>query len=438
MFNIMPKKKPKQEQLDKFTVDKNEINIPLSKVDIKPKAIRKQIIVEKRVVDSSNNLLEVFIDNTSNNRKFLELSNNEKNQVIDIGLINKQTFNNKQLAWSNDDWKKKLSLIENINDEEKQKYKKERNCQNEKIKELERTIKTNNNNFSIRMREQENLLKENIQLLYKNDLALKDETNYTLKDEIKELKLEINNQHEKLFEKLKEQQENHKIERNEQEEKHKKEREQLRMEKDSQVLKEIQKMNAKTEVASIKGKLGEKKLMEVLKEYRPEDTFEDVGQKGYKGDIIQNTGKYNIMHESKLYDTQMKKGQVTKFIKDLKNNEDIHAGIMTSFNTHITGKTNQNKSMHFEFQEGKPAFYLPNFSENTETIEFAMRMIVNLLDSNINMKEAEEMARIIKLINNSLQNVTKQEKALITFTKSHDKNMKDIKHNLELTMQLFK
>ena len=26
---IMPKKKPKQEQLDKFTVDKNEINIPL-------------------------------------------------------------------------------------------------------------------------------------------------------------------------------------------------------------------------------------------------------------------------------------------------------------------------------------------------------------------------------------------------------------------------
>ena len=105
---------------------------------------------------------------------------------------------------------------------------------------------------------------------------------------------------------------------------------------------------------------------------------------------------------------------------------------------HIANKTNQKKSMHFEFVEGKPAFYIGEFSKNTEIIDFAMKMCVNLLDSNINMKEAEEMAKIIKLINNSLQNVSKQEKALTTFVKTHERNINDIKKNLNLTLELFK
>ncbi len=429
MFNIMPKKKTKQSTLNfnEFSINKSDINIP----SISAKPIIKNKIIEKKTLDSSNNILEVYIDNNENNRKFLELTIKEKNQVIEIGLVNKQTFNNKQLAWSNDDWERKLNIIENKKQKEKQRFENDKETLMQKIKELERTININKADFSIKIKEQQNILTENIQLLYKNDLTHKDQQILQLKEELVEKNNEIGKQHEKhqniLFEKL-----------NAKEELHKKEREQLRMEKDSQVLKEIQKMNAKTEVASVKGKLGEKKLMEVLKEYRPEDDFKDVGQQGGKGDIIQNTGKYIIMHEAKLYDKQMKTKEVNKFIKDMKNNKDINAGIMTSFNTHIPGKTNQSKSMHFEFVEGKPTFYLPHFSENTEKIEFAMKMCVNLLDSNINMKEAEEMARIIKLINNSLQNVSKQEKALTTFVKSHEKNMKDIKNNLNLTLELFK
>ena len=428
MFNIMPKKKMQSIlNFDKFSINKSDINIP----SISAKPIVKHKIIEKKTLDSSNNVLEVYIDNNENNRKFLELTNKEKNQVIEIGLVNKQTFNNKQLAWSNEDWERKLNNIEIKKQKEKQKYEDNNATLMQKIKELERTINTNKADYSIKMKEQENALKEKIQLLYKNDLTYKEQQILQLKEELIEKNNEISNQYEKhqniLFEKL-----------NEKEEMHKKEREQLRMEKDSQVLKEIQKMNAKTEVASVKGKLGEKKLMEVLKEYRPNDDFKDVGQKGGKGDIIQNTGKYIIMHEAKLYDKQMKTTEVKKFIKDMKNNKDINAGIMTSFNTHIPCKTNQSKSMHFEFVEGKPAFYIAHFSKNTEIIDFAMKMCVNLLESNINMKEAEEMARIIKLINNSLQNVSKQEKALTTFIKSHEKNINDIKKNLNLTLELFK
>ena len=378
MFNIMPRKKIKQSTLNfnDFSINKLDINIP----PISAKPIIKHKIVEKKTLDSSNNILEVYIDNNENNRKFLELTNKEKNQVIEIGLINKQTFNNKQLAWSNEDWERKLNIIENKKQKEKQRFENDKATLMQKIKELERIINTNKADFSIKMKEQENALTEKIQLLYKNDLTYKELKIEELKQELVEKNSEIGKQHEKhqniLFEKL-----------NAKEEMHKKEREQLRMEKDSQVLKEIQKMNAKTEVASVKGKLGEKKLMEVLKEYRPEDDFKDVGQKGGKGDIIQNTGKYIIMHEAKLYDKQMKTTEVKKFIKDMKNNKDINAGIMTSFNTHIPCKTNQSKSMHFEFVEGKPAFYIAHFSKNTEIIDFAMKMCVSLLDSNINMKE---------------------------------------------------
>jgi hypothetical protein len=425
----MPRKKIKQSTLNfnDFSINKLDINIP----PISAKPIIKHKIVEKKTLDSSNNILEVYIDNNENNRKFLELTNKEKNQVIEIGLINKQTFNNKQLAWSNEDWERKLNIIENKKQKEKQRFENDKATLMQKIKELERIINTNKADFSIKMKEQENALTEKIQLLYKNDLTYKELKIEELKQELVEKNSEIGKQHEKhqniLFEKL-----------NAKEEMHKKEREQLRMEKDSQVLKEIQKMNAKTEVASVKGKLGEKKLMEVLKEYRPEDDFKDVGQKGGKGDIIQNTGKYIIMHEAKLYDKQMKTTEVKKFIKDMKNNKDINAGIMTSFNTHIPCKTNQSKSMHFEFVEGKPAFYIAHFSKNTEIIDFAMKMCVSLLDSNINMNEAEEMGRIIKLINTSLQNVSKQEKALTTFVKSHERNINDIKKNLNLTLELFK
>lgn len=431
MFNIMPKKKVKQTTLnfDDFSINKSDINIP----SIGAKPIVKHKIIEKKTLDSSNNVLEVYIDNNENNRKFLELTNKEKNQVIEIGLVNKQTFNNKQIAWSNEDWERKLNNIEIKKQKEKQRFEDNNATLMQKIKELERTIATNKADFSIKMKEQENALKEKIQLLYKNDLTYKEQQILELKEELIEKNNEIGKQFEKhqniLFEKL-----------NAKEEMHKKEREQLRMEKDSQVLKELQKMNAKTEVSSVKGKLGERKLMEVLKEYRPEDDFKDVGQQsgGGRGDIIQNTGKHTIMHESKLYDTQLKTKEVKKFIKDLKSNKDIHAGIMTSFNTHIANKTNQKKSMHFEFVEGKPAFYIGEFSKNTEIIDFAMKMCVNLLDSNINMKEAEEMARIIKLINTSLQNVSKQEKALTTFVKTHEKNINDIKKNLNLTLELFK
>lgn len=422
-------KKTKQTfiNIDEFSINKSDINIP----SVTAKPMVEQKIIERKVIDSSNNVLEVYIDNNENNRKFLELSNKEKNQVIEIGLANKQTFNNKQLSWSNDDWERKLNVIENKNQKEKEKFENDKLTLMQKIKELERTINTNKVDFSIKIQEQEITLKEKLQLLNKHELTYKEQQILELKEEINNKNKEISSQYEKhqtiLFEKL-----------NEKEENHKKEREQLRGEKESQLLKEIQEMKAKTQVASIKGKLGELKLMEVLINYRPNDSFKDVGQKGGKGDIIQNTGKYIIMHEAKLYDSQMKKKQVNKFIKDLKNNKDVNAGIMTSFNTHIPGKTNQKKSMHFEFIEGKPAFYLPHFAENTEKIEFAMKMCVNLLDSNINMKEAEEMARIIKLINNSLQNVAKQEKALMTFTKSLEKNMKDIKNNLDLTLELFK
>ena len=86
----MPKK-TKQSFLnfDDFSINKSEINVP----SISAKPIVKQKIIKRKTKDSSNNVLEVYIDNNENNRKFLELTNKEKNQVIEIGLANKQTFN---------------------------------------------------------------------------------------------------------------------------------------------------------------------------------------------------------------------------------------------------------------------------------------------------------------------------------------------------------
>ena len=69
----MPKKKIKQSTLNfnDFSINKSDINIP----SISAKPIVKNKIIEKKTLDSSNNILEVYIYNNENNRKFLELTN---------------------------------------------------------------------------------------------------------------------------------------------------------------------------------------------------------------------------------------------------------------------------------------------------------------------------------------------------------------------------
>ncbi len=71
--------KSNQAQFDKFIIKKDEINIPSRSND-------------------SNNLLEFYLEKNEINIKFLELSKKDKNHVIEIGLINMTTFNNKTVS----------------------------------------------------------------------------------------------------------------------------------------------------------------------------------------------------------------------------------------------------------------------------------------------------------------------------------------------------
>jgi len=447
--------KSNQAQLDKFIIKKDEINIPSRSND-------------------SNNLLEFYLEKNEINTKFLELSKKDKNHVIEIGLINMTTFNNKTVSWTNEDWEQKLSIIDNekiqtknktdekilnmecsitelkleltntknnfnyemaeqentLNKRHQHQYQNDLDSKNELIKNLEDNLKNVKNDFTHEMIEQEKTLKERHHLMFKNDLNSKDGLIKKLEDKLDDINNKFDEQRDKftetLFEKIKEK-----------DEIHEKEREKLRHEKESIVLDELKKMNAKTEVASIKGKMGERKMMEILEEYRPDCKFEDVGQKGGKGDIIQVDGKYNIMHEVKNYDGQMKKIEITKFLKDLDNNDDIHAGIMSSLNKHIPGKTDNKIHIYFEIHNGKPAFYIGCLSKNTNQIMVGMWMVKNLLDSNINLSDASKFSKITKYINDSICLIQKQSQSLDKYKKTHDKNLKDMKTNLENTIKLF-
>ena len=424
------------------------------KVDLNPNIIKKKRIVKK--INNSNppikkdncstqtnhKFLECVLDNTEYNKDFLLLNATDKNKVIELGLRSFKLSEQTVIAWSDDEYQREIQKLKNdikIIKEKSIQLKKEKQSE---INDLLCKVDNIKNNHQNEMEEQRINIKQSCLTMNRSEMEGLKEMNDKLKEQIEELnetivnihqnnndekenyKLQIENKYQERIDKIREE--------------NRTEREKLRNEKESLVLKELQKMNSKTEIASVKGKLGEQKLMDVLRDFRPNDEIIDTSTKGGSGDILHIDANYTTMIEAKNYKSQMKYKEVEKFLKDLKTNKKYNAGIMASLYGHIPNKTNKKNPMLFEINDNKPTVYIGCLASNINNIDFALWMNKNILNLSLTLSDAETINNIIKYNQKTLENLNVLNNGFNKYEKSFRSNMEKIKKNSIEILNLLK
>ena len=424
------------------------------KVDLNPNIIKKKRIVKK--INNSNppikkdncstqtnhKFLECVLDNTEYNKDFLLLNATDKNKVIELGLRSFKLSEQTIVSWSDDEYQREIQKLKNdikIIKEKSSQLKKEKQIE---INDLLSKVNNIKNNHQNEMEEQRINIKQSCLTMNRSEMEGLKEMNDKLKEQIEELnetivnihqnnndekenyKLQIENKYQERIDKIREE--------------NRTEREKLRNEKESLVLKELQKMNSKTEIASVKGKLGEQKLMDVLRDFRPNDEIIDTSAKGGSGDILHIDANYTTMIEAKNYKSQMKYKEVEKFLKDLKTNKKYNAGIMASLYGHIPNKTNKKNPMLFEIIDNKPTVYIGCLASNINNIDFALWMNKNILNLSLTLSDAETINNIIKFNQKTLENLNVLNNGFNKYEKSFKSNMEKIKKNSIEILNLLK
>jgi len=413
------------------------------KVDLNPNIIIPPIKKETSYTQTdTNKKLECVLDNNEYNTEFLLLNSIDKNKVIELGLrsikLSKQTI----ISWSDDEYQREIHKLKNDLKKEKNKTSQIKKEKQMEINELFSKMNNIKNEHQNELEEQRINIKQSCLVLNKNEIDNKTILLNKADEKINELNkymLDIQKNHNEEKENYKMLLENKYEEREKNlREESRIEREKLRNEKESLLLQELQKMNSKTEIASVKGKLGEQKLMDVLRDFRPNDEIIDTSSKGGSGDILHIDNNYTTMIEAKNYRTQMKNKEVDKFLKDLKTNKKYNAGIMASLYGHIPNKTNKKRSMLFEIIDNKPTVYIGCLASNVNNIDFALWMNKNILNLNLTLSDAETINNIIKFNQKTIESLTILNNGFNKYEKSFKSNMEKIKKNSIEILNLLK
>ena len=444
-----------------------------------------------------DDMICTYITRNKYSTLFSTLDDKKKHQVLDLGLNSLKLIDNKQLKWSEKEKDKKILDLNNEHNKEIDNLKKALRKTNDEIllkkKEINQqkdiyekeihNLKTKNLND---LDKQAQELKASSHLLYKNKLLDKDckiqQLSDKLKDTIKENNDEINkikqqNKKEYMEEKerlkelylslsqekiqsrdeeidnlrktLAEFKEEKKEEiRNiitkyddkmlEKDKLHYEEREKIRIQSQNDIMKAINEIKENNKIASVKGKIGETKVLNLLKEFKPNSNILDTSQKGGKGDFVMQLKDWKILIEVKNYNTSMKKKEVTKFIKDTKVNKDIVAGIMISLYTNIPNKTSKTNDIVIEYEDNKPLIYVGILTENKYKLKNVLDFLPEILKIKSNTINFEKITKIAKITENTLIGINNQEKLLKKYNENAEKEIEKMKKNLSDTLDILK
>ena len=219
---------------------------------------------------------------------------------------------------------------------------------------------------------------------------------------------------------------------------HYEEREKIRIQSQNDIMKAINEIKENNKIASVKGKIGETKVLNLLKEFKPNSNILDTSQKGGKGDFVMQLKDWKILIEVKNYNTSMKKKEVTKFIKDTKVNKDIVAGIMISLYTNIPNKTSKTNDIVIEYEDNKPLIYVGILTENKYKLKNVLDFLPEILKIKSNTINFEKITKIAKITENTLIGINNQEKLLKKYNENAEKEIEKMKKNLSDTLDILK
>jgi hypothetical protein len=198
----------------------------------------------------------------------------------------------------------------------------------------------------------------------------------------------------------------------------------------TQICDELLKYTNKNKVSSLKGLENENILFDLLTNELPSAEIINTCNKTGMGDfIIKRKDKQSILIETKNYNTNVKKEEVDKFIRDITNNN-IN-GIFISQNTGIVGKDNFQIDIHNK----NILIYIHSFNYDPTKIQLAISTIDKLNEKliNIETKNINIPNDLLLEINNEYQKHLLLKENMINNLKDYCKKTLDNFNDLELS-----
>ena len=357
--------------------------------------------------------LDFNLPKNSVSEQFALYNSEEKQKIIELGLSLYQSGSNKLYSMNNEEWEQKINGFEEKLRRENEKYEK---LQREHKQEMEQLANQIRSSCEVSYQNESELLKKSIVSL-QNQLQEQNNMLFSIRSETqKEVETKYETKLEQEKQNIQKERENTEKQREKYEEKLEKERE-----KTSETKK--RKNNS-----TLKGQDGEASLEKLLNRLFPKaEIVNYTSKEGGRGDFSVLLDDINMMVEAKNYEKNVPKGEITKFYKDMKNNQEYTCGILLSLQSGICRK----QDFSFEFVDGRPVMFLHNANNDVNKLTYAVsffKIIMSITNLDINNQEIldaiiEKQGNVTKAYNTMKSTINKFHEDVSQLLETHQSEL---------------
>lgn len=209
---------------------------------------------------------------------------------------------------------------------------------------------------------------------------------------------------------------------------------------------ELSKISSSLEVkSSVKGLVGEKLVINILRERFPNFTTVDVSKQSGKGDIqIVSYRQHKLMIEVKNRESSnVPQTEIDRFKRDLAGCGDVKVGILFSMKSGIANKA-QNGKFQVKFKENQYQIYVPNAGKDENLIVWSVLMADELAEAShgeLRTGQVEELEQLYDEFKSSKEHEKRCRDSLKTLAnsaKAIEENMGCILQTVEITRNKLK
>lgn len=330
-------------------------------------------------------VFEIYLPQNQITEEFSAKSNVEKTRIIELGLSLYKKGNDIMQYWNNDEWKLKISNLE-------QQLEKERLKLTEENREIgDKVRKQTEDKYNSRIETLDTYIKD---LEQRNrDMMEQMQTIYETVDSKyeKRTKERIDDINRRCDERVGELQKS------------------LDASRES-----YETLLCRTNNSTFKGQDGESFIDKQLNLMYPKAEVTDTSQEPGRGDFIFKEGDFVCMVENKNYSKNVQKSEIDKFYRDLEreSNNDIQCAVFVSMNTGICNRDD----FAFEVRNGKPIIFIHKLRDNVHSLKMAINFFKNILSlKDIDLTDKDVICGFKNISTNVKRNFNKQKSILDKF-----------------------
>ncbi|XP_078361316.1 uncharacterized protein LOC144645627 [Oculina patagonica] len=189
--------------------------------------------------------------------------------------------------------------------------------------------------------------------------------------------------------------------------------------------------------STLKVSVGEKLVINILKERFPSFTVVNVSRQGGKGDIlIESSRQHKIMFEVKNRESSnVPQTEIDRFKNNLASCGDVRVGILFSMKSGIANKASNGK-FQVEFSQNQYQIYVPNAGKDESLIVWSVLMADELADASqgeLRTSQVEKLGQLFDVFKESKEHEKKCRSSLVSLETS----AKSLRESMDFVLLTF-